>query len=71
MAREIGTDVGLVVVGGGEVRFDKVPVHHLPWLLLNPPQVIGIRPQVNGVGNAVPDGVGMDIAAEMEQIFIR
>lgn len=40
------------------------------WAGVDPFEIVGVGPQVSGIGNAVADGVGVNIAAEMEQVVL-
>lgn len=57
-----------VGVGGGEVGFDKIAVNQDAGAGFDPFVVVGVGPVVEGTGEAVADGVGVDVAAKVEQV---
>ena len=55
-------------VWGGKVRFDKVAVYEGAGAGFDPFGVVGVKPIVEGTSEAVADGVGVDVAAKVEQV---
>ena len=67
VADEVGGDVGLVDGGSGEVLTDEGAVDESAGAGIDPFEVVGVRPQVDGVGDAVAYWVGVYVAAEVSR----